>query len=104
VRLLDDGQKQAASGDEAASYAVFYFHTLETARHVIEHESEAMSDLFVFDLEQHAAIIMSGEVGIIVGRAQYTQGENSYLLRYKAADGRAVEAWWPESALMDVLS
>jgi hypothetical protein len=57
---------------------------------------------FEFDLEQFVSITTSGEVGYIVGRAQYSQGENSYLLRYKAADGRAVEAWWGESTLVGV--
>ena len=32
-------------------------------------------------------------------RAEYSYCENSYLVRYEAADGRAVEQWWTESAL-----
>ena len=41
----------------------------------------------------------SGEQGTIIGRAEYVFMENQYNLRYVAADGRAVEAWWGESAL-----
>lgn len=52
-----------------------------------------------FDLAQEVTIEASGEKGIVVGRAQYLLSENSYLLRYKAADGKAVETWWNESAL-----
>jgi hypothetical protein len=44
-------------------------------------------------------VVCSGEAGKVVGRAEYAIGEDAYLLRYKAGDGRAVESWWPESAL-----
>lgn len=57
---------------------------------------------FKFELDQQAQIKVSGEIGQIIGRAEYTTGENSYYLRYQSADGRAVEAWWAESALADV--
>ena len=51
-----------------------------------------------------AAVIkaLSGETGEIFGRAEYTTAENQYQVRYKAADGRQVESWWAESALLDV--
>ena len=58
--------------------------------------------MFKFDLRQIVYIIESGEAGAIIGRAEYDTSENSYLLRYKAADGRAVEQWWMESALSAV--
>lgn len=54
---------------------------------------------FKFELKQPVSIIASGETGEIVGRAEYTSSETSYYVRYKAADGRAVTAWWEESAL-----
>lgn len=44
---------------------------------------------------------MSGERGIVIARAEYLHGENQYLVRYLAADGRQVESWWNESALAD---
>jgi hypothetical protein len=55
---------------------------------------------FKFELDQTAQVKASGEAGEVIGRAEYSATENSYLLRYKAADGRAVEAWWGESALV----
>ena len=55
-----------------------------------------MGNEFRYELEQAMKISASGETGVIVGRAEYTTAEDSYLLRYKAADGRAVEAWWSE--------
>ena len=55
---------------------------------------------FKFDLQQRVAIQVSDEVGEVVGRAEYTTAENNYFVRYRSADGRAVEQWWPESALM----
>ncbi len=52
-----------------------------------------------FALNAEAVITASSEVGTIIGRAEYSASECSYLIRYKAADGRAVEAWWQESAI-----
>ncbi len=56
--------------------------------------------MFEFELGANVEIIASKEYGEIVARAQYSTGENQYLLRYKAGDGRAVEAWWGESAIV----
>jgi hypothetical protein len=55
--------------------------------------------MFTFELGTKARIAASGETGVVTARAEYFAGENMYHLRYKAADGRAVEAWWPESAV-----
>lgn len=54
---------------------------------------------FRFNLNQQVSISASGEAGQVIGRAEYSNGQNSYLIRYKAADGRAVESWWGEDAL-----
>lgn len=52
-----------------------------------------------FELNEFVDMALSGERGIVIGRAEYTAAENSYLVRYKASDGGQVEAWWNESAL-----
>ena len=52
-----------------------------------------------FNLDQAVTISASGETGQVIGRAEYTHAEPSYLIRYKGADGRAVEIWWTESSL-----
>lgn len=54
---------------------------------------------FKFSLGDEVVIMASGEQGQVTGRAEYQEHGNSYLLRYKAADGRAVENWWNEGAL-----
>lgn len=54
---------------------------------------------FKFDMKQVVKISESGETGTVHGRAEYETSENNYFVRYKAADGRATEAWWQESAL-----
>lgn len=54
---------------------------------------------FKFDLKQRVVITTSGEAGEVIGRAEYSSGSDSYFVRYKAADGRAVEAWWTEDAI-----
>lgn len=54
---------------------------------------------FKFNLTQRVVIAASGESGDVIGRAEYTHSANSYYIRYRAADGRATEAWWAEDAL-----
>lgn len=58
-----------------------------------------MNKAWNFELGAMVKIIASGEEGEVIGRAEYESSENSYFVRYKAGDGRAVEAWWNESAL-----
>ena len=57
------------------------------------------SAIFDFRIGDTLKIICSEEQGEVIGRAEYATSEDSYYLRYKAADGRAVDAWWPVSAL-----
>lgn len=52
-----------------------------------------------FALAEKVAITASHETGHVIARAEYSEASNNYLVRYKAADGRAVEAWWTEAAL-----
>jgi hypothetical protein len=54
---------------------------------------------FKFELDTSVTIAASGETGMIIGRAEYIDSDNSYLIRYKAGDGRATEAWWTEKAI-----
>ena len=54
---------------------------------------------FKFNLGQQVKIAVSDEAGQVIGRAEYTTDTNSYFLRYKNADGNAVQAWWDEDAL-----
>jgi hypothetical protein len=58
-----------------------------------------MGKEFKFKLGDRVTIVESGESGEVIGRADYAIADNSYYLRYKAADGRAVEGWWTETAL-----
>ncbi len=57
------------------------------------------STTFKFGITDKVKITASGETGNVIGAAVFVAAENSYLIRYKAADGRATEAWWNESAL-----
>lgn len=54
---------------------------------------------FKHALGDKVKIKCSNEEGEIIGRAQYVSSDDSFLVRYKAADGRAVENWWCESAI-----
>ena len=51
------------------------------------------------ELGSSVVISVSGEAGVVIGRCDYLVGETQYQLRYKCADGRATEAWWPVSAI-----
>jgi hypothetical protein len=70
------------------------------AKKITNKKNEEMN--FAFELNQQVSILASNESGKVIGRAQYSTGENTYLIRYKAADGRAVEQWWGESALFTI--
>jgi hypothetical protein len=63
------------------------------------HRGTSMEKTFEFELNQEVSLRCSGEQGSVIGRAEYTECEPSYFVRYKAADGRAVQAWWSGSAL-----
>jgi hypothetical protein len=52
-----------------------------------------------FELGEEVTITASGESGLVIGSAFYLHAEPSFLIRYKCADGRAVESWWTEQAL-----
>jgi hypothetical protein len=56
-------------------------------------------DKFKFDLKLIVRLVESGETGTVVGRAEFIASEPTYLVLYKAGDGRQVEQWWRESAL-----
>lgn len=58
-----------------------------------------MDKTFEFELNQQVSLRCSGEQGNVIGRAEYIESTPSYYIRYKAADGRAVESWWSGSAL-----
>jgi hypothetical protein len=52
-----------------------------------------------FDLGQRVEISESGERAMIEGRAEYITADPTYFIRYKTAEGVAVEKWWTETAL-----
>lgn len=54
---------------------------------------------FNFKLEQSVIIKTSGEDAVVIARMHSIDTQPQYQLRYMAADGRAVESWWAESAL-----
>lgn len=54
---------------------------------------------FHFELGDTVVIDASGEKGEVIGRAEYIASSNQYYVRYKNAQGVAVEQWWAEEAL-----
>lgn len=54
---------------------------------------------FQYELGHIVQIKVSGERGEVIACAKYANAEDGYLIRYKNAEGRAVEAWWTVSAL-----
>lgn len=58
--------------------------------------------VFNFELNQPVEIDASGERGRVIARAQYVNGLETYYVRYRCADGRAVEQWWDVDALSAV--
>lgn len=56
---------------------------------------------FLFAMGSRVRIVESGEVGTVVGIAEFDSADPQFLLRYRSADGRAVQAWWTQNALED---
>lgn len=52
-----------------------------------------------FSLNQIVKLVESNEVGKVIARAEYLEMVFQYLIRYKCADGRLVQAWWSEPAI-----
>jgi hypothetical protein len=65
---------------------------------LITEESTTM-DRFKFELGQQVRFAVSGEVGQVIGRAEYKTAEPNYFVRYKRADGVGCQDWWAESAV-----
>lgn len=61
-----------------------------------------MEPKFRYELGQKVKIIISGEVGHIKGRAQYSDEVDSYYVMYKAADGRATKWWLNETDIAPI--
>ena len=59
-------------------------------------------DGFEFALKERVKLQLSDETGCVIGRAEYTNSGNSFLVRYKAGDGRQVESWIAADALVSV--
>ena len=54
---------------------------------------------FAYELGEKVVIECSGESGEVIGQGRYKSGDDLFLIRYKSAEGRAVEEWWAENAL-----
>lgn len=63
-----------------------------------------MSPPFALQLGADVRILASGETGTIIARSESSVAENQYMVRYRDATGRAIEAWWGESALEGIES
>ncbi len=59
-----------------------------------------MEKTFEFELGQMVRLRTSEEQGHVAGRAEYEAAEPAYYVRYRGGDGRQVECWWGESALI----
>lgn len=55
---------------------------------------------FKFQLNDKAKIEVSGELGIIKGRADYSTSSPSYLLDYKDSTGKFQSSWISEESLV----
>ncbi|SON54331.1 hypothetical protein HDIA_0790 [Hartmannibacter diazotrophicus] len=55
--------------------------------------------VFKFEMNQRVALSMSGEYGVVIGRAEYLDLAPQYYIRYVDGTDRQVQDWIPESAL-----
>lgn len=61
--------------------------------------SKSKNGKFYYDLYADLVLAQSGEVGYVIGRAQFLDCEDKYLFRYVTSNGNLVEKWWSKSAL-----
>lgn len=54
---------------------------------------------FAFSLNQNITLALSGEKGVVIGRAEYVEGVERYLVRYVNGNGSQVEEWLTPSAI-----
>jgi hypothetical protein len=72
---------------------------LSVLNHCDEVSPKTGGRMFKFELGQKVKVSISGEVGFVKGRAEYQHLQNQFFVHYKAADGRATDAWFDESEL-----
>lgn len=59
-----------------------------------------MKQTFAFELNQPVQLSMSGEKGVIIGRAEYIGGNPpSYRVRYVDAVGRQQTDWFDDTSI-----
>lgn len=73
------------------------FTTLSTGTELFD----ARPSAFNFDLSQPVKLALSNERGLIIGRAEYANQPNQYLVRYVGADGCQVECWHSADAIVE---
>lgn len=54
---------------------------------------------FKYSMHAQVSLALSSEAGVVRARAEYFTGNRCYLVAYKAADGRQVDAWVDEDLL-----
>lgn len=55
---------------------------------------------FKYELGGKVSLIETEECGVIVGRAEYTDSDNSYYIRYKDSTGKQILKWWNETHIV----
>lgn len=60
----------------------------------------AVKKTFNFKLGDNVKLALSNESGSVIGRAHYLEQNPQYFVRYLASDGRQVESWVSEEALV----
>lgn len=86
-------------GDTSYPVAEIVEREAEPARAGTANEKPTPLRSLAFSHHQRVRLVESGETGTVIGRADFVSAQNSYLIRYRAADGRQVEDWWGEDAI-----
>lgn len=95
--VLSDSDFQHAfvAGERlAALYWDRFFRVLER----IFSEGVVMNR-FKFELEGVVRLSLTAEAGVVVGRAEFTNSDDQYLVRYMDATGHQKEGWFAEDSL-----
>ena len=57
---------------------------------------------FLYNLGTPVKLTQSGESGTIIGRAEFTNSDEQYFVRYVDGNGCLIQKWWPHDAIAEI--
>jgi hypothetical protein len=85
--------------EDATPATGFYAHWMPFQITAAKAAAAPVPTGFAFALGEEVELALSGEEGIVIGRAEYTDEAPSFYVRYVDSDGKQVTGWMSASAI-----